>query len=86
MITQLQRQRLIAIKEENGEPAYNIHRVLQEMIQYDLDVYSFADAFRKAVRQIHDQINTPFFEQRAWPELWELSRLPRRTKASAPTH
>lgn len=55
MITQLQRQRLIAIKEENGEPAYIIHRVLQEMIQYDLDVYSFADAFRKAFRLLRNK-------------------------------
>ncbi|KAK1835681.1 transcription activator GutR [Podospora conica] len=52
MISQLDRQKLIEIKEENGEPAYSIHRVLQEKIQRDLDVYSFADAFRKAFRLI----------------------------------
>lgn len=63
MITQLDRQQLIEIKEENGEPAYSIHRVLQEMIQYDLDMYSFADAFRKAVRQIAPL----FFDQRTSP-------------------
>lgn len=52
MISQLDRQKLISIKEENGEPSYIIHRVLQKKIQFDLDEYSFADAFRKAFRLI----------------------------------
>jgi len=53
MIEQLERQRLITVKvTDDGEPAYSIHRVLQQKIQFDMDDYSYADAFRKAFRLI----------------------------------
>ncbi|KAK0639447.1 hypothetical protein B0T16DRAFT_497542 [Cercophora newfieldiana] len=53
MIEQLERQRLISVKPtDDGEPAYSIHRVLQQKIQFDMDDYSYADAFRKAFRLI----------------------------------
>jgi tetratricopeptide (TPR) repeat protein len=53
MIEQLERQRLITVKVmDNGEQVYSIHRVLQQKIQFDMDDYSYADAFRKAFRLI----------------------------------
>jgi tetratricopeptide (TPR) repeat protein len=53
MIEQLVRQRLITTKTtDDGEEAYSIHRVLQQKIQFDMDDYSYADAFRKAFRLI----------------------------------
>lgn len=56
MIEQLVRQRLISLKTtDDGEQAYSIHRVLQQKIQFDMDDYSYADAFRKAFRLIRKQ-------------------------------
>ncbi|KAK3368627.1 nb-arc and tpr domain-containing protein [Podospora didyma] len=52
MIHQLSRQRLITIKQVEDGDAYFIHRVLQQKILFDLDDFSFADAFRKAFRLI----------------------------------
>ncbi|KAK0613637.1 hypothetical protein B0T14DRAFT_526624 [Immersiella caudata] len=53
MIEQLERQRLITVRDlEDGDQAYSIHRVLQQKIQFDMDDYSYADAFRKAFRLI----------------------------------
>jgi len=48
MIEQLARQRLITVKMTDDGEAYSIHRVLQQKIQFDMDDYSYADAFRKA--------------------------------------
>jgi len=41
------------------------------------------EIFEDQVRKIHDQINPLFFDQTTWPELLELSRLPRRNQASS---
>ncbi|KAK0711893.1 hypothetical protein B0H67DRAFT_555798 [Lasiosphaeris hirsuta] len=75
MIEQLDRQKLISIKMNDGEPAYSIHRVLQQKIQFDLDDYSFADAFRKAFRLIRKRFPRADSQQVPDPEdMEECSR------------
>src|SRR3954463_1772183 len=77
MIDQLDRQKLIKVKEEYGggpEEAYIIHRVLQEKIQSDLDNYSFADAFRKAFRLIRKRYPMSDPQQVPVPHQMEVCR------------
>lgn len=53
MINELSGRRLVNTKEtSSGEPAYTIHRLLQQKILLDMEDYGFADAFRKAFRLI----------------------------------
>ncbi|KAK3357865.1 nb-arc and tpr domain-containing protein [Lasiosphaeria hispida] len=74
MIEQLDRQKLIDIKMDDGEPAYGIHRVLQQKIQFDLDDYSFADAFRKAFRLIRKRFPRANSQQVPVPKDMEICR------------
>lgn len=53
MVNELKGRRLFEEKElPSGEPAYTIHRLLQQKILVDMEDYAFADAFRKAFRLI----------------------------------
>ncbi|KAK1750091.1 transcription activator GutR [Echria macrotheca] len=74
MIDQLQRQRLITVKEVDGQIAYNIHRVLKSKIQNDMDDYGFADAFRKAFRLIRKAFPRTDATQVPVPEEMEICR------------
>lgn len=72
MINELSRRRLIGIKETgSGEPAYRIHRLLQQKVLEDMEDYAFADAFRKAFRLIRKKFPAADSQQVPNPKSWD---------------
>lgn len=71
MIGELSRRRLIAVKDRGDEPAYQIHRLLQQKILEDMEDYAFADAFRKAFRLIRKKFPAADPRQVPDPGTWD---------------
>lgn len=72
MISELSGRRLLVLKQTNrGEPAYNIHRLLQQKILLDMEDYAFADAFRKSFRLIRRRFPAADPQQVPDPRTWD---------------
>lgn len=72
MMNELSRRRLIEARTtSSGEPAFAIHRLLQQKILLDMEDFAFADALRKAFRLIRKRFPVADPQQVPDPQTWD---------------